>query len=85
MLGSARYWNQDVDVSLHLTGTLTADFGSWQVVGTYGLDINSLGKPLHTVAGYRALAVDYSEKGRYGRNGLDIVQHGPVMGVTLNW
>ncbi|HZJ12278.1 MAG TPA: hypothetical protein VFD26_06460 [Methyloceanibacter sp.] len=55
------------------------------MVGTYGFDINCLGKPLHTVVGYRALAVDYSEKGRHGKNGLDIVQHGPVMGVTLNW
>jgi hypothetical protein len=26
VLGSARYWNQDVSVSLNLTGTLTADF-----------------------------------------------------------
>jgi hypothetical protein len=25
VLGSARYWNQDVDVSLRLTGTLTVD------------------------------------------------------------
>jgi hypothetical protein len=141
VMGSARYWNQDVDVSLHLTGTLTVDlerlglkfqrsrsvavarssdlewvdpvigarirhqmgagkelrlegdvggFGagsefSWQVVGTYGFDVNCLGKPLHTVVGYRALAVDYSEDGRFGKNGLDVVQHGPVMGVTFTW
>jgi hypothetical protein len=141
LMGSARYWNQDVDVSLHLTGTLTVDFErlglkfqrsrsiavarskdlewvdpvvgarirhqmapgkelrlegdvggfgagsdfSWQVVGTYGFDVNCFGKPLHTVVGYRALAVDYSENGRFGKNGLDVVQHGPVMGVTLNW
>ena len=25
LMGSARYWNQDVDVSLRLTGTLTVD------------------------------------------------------------
>ena len=141
LIGSARYWNQEVDVSLHLTGTLTVDFErlglklkksrrvavarsddlewvdpvvgarlrhqmapgkelrlegdiggfgagsefSWQVVGTYGFDVNCLGKPLHTVIGYRALSVDYSENGRFGKNGLDFVQHGPVMGVTLNW
>ena len=141
LMGSARYWNQEVDLSLRLTGTLTADleqlglqvkrsrrvaiarsgdlewvdpvvgarlrhqmapgkelrlegdvggFGagsefSWQVVGTYGFDAKFLGTPMHTVIGYRALAVDYSENGRYGKNGLDIVQHGPVMGVTLSW
>ena len=141
MIGSARYWNQEVDVALNLTGTLTVDlerlglkfqrsrsiavarsndlewvdpvvgarirhqmgsgkelrlegdvggFGagsefSWQVVGTYGFDVNCFGKPLHTVIGYRALAVDYSENGRFGKDGLDVVQHGPVMGVTLTW
>jgi hypothetical protein len=141
VLGSARYWNQEVDVSLRLSGTLTVDlerlglkfkrsrrvaiarandlewvdpvvgarirhqlapgkelrlegdvggFGagsefSWQAVATYGFDINCLGTPLHTVIGYRALAVDYSDNGRFGKDGLDVVQHGPVMGVSFRW
>jgi hypothetical protein len=141
LMGSARYWNQDVDLSLRLTGTLTVDlrelglqlqrsrrvaiarsgdlewvdpvigarvrhqiapgkeftllgdvggFGagsefSWQAVATYGFDVNCFGTPLHTVIGYRALAVDFSENGRFGKNALDVVQHGPVMGVTFNW
>jgi hypothetical protein len=141
VLGSARYWNQEVDVSLRLSGTLTVDlerlglkfkrsrrvaiarandlewvdpvvgarirhqlapgkelrlegdvggFGagsefSWQAVATYGFDINCLGTPLHTVIGYRALAVDYSDNGRLGKDGLDVVQHGPVMGVSFRW
>ena len=136
-----QYWNQKVDVSLKLTGNLTADlqrlglklqrsgslavarsgdlewvdpvvgarlrhqmtsgaelalycdvggFGvgsdfSWQAVATYSFDVKCFGTPLRTVVGYRALAVDYSENGRYGKNGLDVVQHGPVMGVTFNW
>jgi hypothetical protein len=58
---------------------------SWQVVGTYGFDTMCLGTPLHLVLGYRALAVDYSQNGRYGKEGIDAVQHGPVMGVTFNW
>ena len=141
LMGSARYWNQDVDLSLRLTGTLTVDlrelglkfqrsrrvaiarsgdlewvdpvvgarirhqiapgkeltligdvggFGagsefSWQAVATYGFDVNCFGSPLHTVIGYHALAVDFSEDGRFGKNALDVVQHGPVMGVTFNW
>jgi hypothetical protein len=141
LMGSARYWNQDVDLSLRLIGTLTVDlpelglplqrsrrvaiarsgdlewvdpvvgarirhqiapgkelrlvgdvggFGagsefSWQAVATYGFDVNCFGTPLHTVIGYRALAVDFSEDGRFGKNALDVVQHGPVMGVTFNW
>ena len=149
VLGGARYWNQELDISLRVAGTLTADvqadfkrlglsvrrsvkrsaataiarsgdlewvdpfvggrirhqiapdkelmlegdvggFGagsdfSWQVVGTYGFDVHCFGTPLHTVIGYRALAVDYSENGRFGRNDLDFVEHGPVMGVKLRW
>ena len=149
VLGGARYWNQDFDISLKVAGTLTADvqadfkrlglsvrrsvkrsaataiarsgdlewvdpfvggrirhqiaagkelmleadvggFGagsdfSWQVVGTYGFDVYCFGTPLHTVIGYRALAVDYSENGQFGRNDLDFVEHGPVMGVKLRW
>ena len=141
LMGSARYWNQEVDLSLRLTGTLTVDlpdlglkfqrsrraavarsgslewvdpvvgarirhqiaqgrelrlegdvggFGagsefSWQAVATYGFDVNYFGTPLKTVIGYRALAVDYSDNGRFGENAVDVVQHGPVMGVTFNW
>jgi hypothetical protein len=141
LMGSARYWNQDVDLSLRLTGTLTVDFSelglqfqrsrriatarsgdlewvdpvvgarirhqiapgrelmllgdvggfgvgsefSWQAVATYGFDLKCFGTPLHTVIGYRALAVDYSESGRFGKNELDVVQHGPLLGVTFNW
>ncbi len=58
---------------------------SWQVVAAYGFHTTCLGIPLHADLGYRALAVDYSERGRYGKNGLDVVQHGPVMGITFNW
>ena len=58
---------------------------SWQAVATYGFDINCQGTPLHRVIGYRALAVDYSDNGRFGKDGLDVVQHGPVMGVSFRW
>jgi hypothetical protein len=141
VLGSARYWNQDVDLSLRLTGTIAADlqqlglkfnrsrsvvvahsgdlewvdpvvggrirhqiapgqnlrlegdiggFGagsefSWQVVGVYSFHTAAFGIPLHADLGYRALSVDYSETGRFGKNGLNAVQHGPVMGITFNW
>lgn len=61
-----------------------SDF-SWQAVATYGFDVNCFGTPLRTVVGYRALAVDYSENGRFGKNGLDLVQHGPVIGVRIRW
>jgi hypothetical protein len=58
---------------------------SWQVVGTYGFDVNVLGSTMHSVIGYRALAVDYSETGAHGKNGIDYLQHGPVLGAKFNW
>ena len=58
---------------------------SWQAVGVYSFQTQCLGTPLRADIGYRALAVDYSENGKFGKEGLDVVQHGPVMGVTLNW
>jgi hypothetical protein len=141
LMGSARYWNQDVDLSLRVTGTLTVDFPelglrlqrsrrvavarsgdlewvdpvvgarirhqiapgrditligdvggfgagsefSWQAVATYGFDVHCFGSPLHLVMGYRALAVDFSENGQFGKNALDVVQHGPLLGITFNW
>ena len=149
LLGGARYWNQELDISLRVAGTLTADvqadfkrlglsvrrqvkrsaataiarsgdlewvdpfvggrirhqitadkelmlegdvggFGagsdfSWQVVGTYGFDVHCIETPVHIVIGYRALAVDFSENGRFGKNGVDDVQHGPVVGVKFRW
>jgi hypothetical protein len=37
------------------------------------------------VIGYRALAVDYSEESTYGENVLDVVLHGPLLGVNFRW
>jgi hypothetical protein len=137
LMGSARYWNQSVDVSLNVTGTvslgtigfqrsgsraigrsgdlewvdpvvggrlrhqtasgaeltLVGDVGgfgvgsdfSWQAVATYGFDTMLLGMPVHTVVGYRALGVDYSETGPFGPNGIDAVLHGPVVGASFRW
>jgi hypothetical protein len=149
LLGSARYWNQEVDLSLRVDGTLTAEieadfqrlglkvqrkvkgsrfvavarsndlewvdpvvgarlrhqfasgsefnllgdvggFGvgsefSWQAVATYGFDVNAFGTTMRSVVGYRALSVDFSENGRHGKEGLDWVQHGPVLGVAFRW
>ena len=141
VVGSARYWNQDVSLSLNLTGTLDIDFErlglkfnrsrqvavarsgdlewvdpvvglrvrhqiapgknlrlegdiggfgagsefSWQAVGVYSFMTQCLGMPLRADLGYRALYVDFSENGRFGENGLNVIQHGPLMGVTFNW
>ena len=58
---------------------------SWQVVATYGFDVNVFQTTMRSVVGYRALSVDYSEDGRHGKNGIDWIQHGPVLGVAFRW
>jgi len=61
-----------------------SDF-SWQAIGVYGFDVMCFGTPIHTVVGYRALSVDYSEDGKFGKKELDAIQHGPLLGVKLDW
>ena len=58
---------------------------SWQAVATYGFDVNVFGSTMRSVVGYRALYVDYSELGQHGKDGLDWVQHGPVLGAAFRW
>jgi hypothetical protein len=43
---------------------------SWQAVATYGFDVNAFGTAMRSVVGYRALSVDYSQIGAYGRSGM---------------
>jgi len=73
--------------------TLLADVGgfgvdsdlSWQAIATYAFDVTFLGTPLNTIVGYRSLAVDHRENGPFGENGLDLIEHGPILGVNLRW
>ena len=73
--------------------TLVADVGgfgvgsdfSWQTIATYAFDVNCFGTSINTVVGYRALAVDYREDGSFGDNGMDLIEHGPIVGLNLRW
>ena len=77
--------NKEVNLEADVGGFGVGSDFSWQIVATYGFDVNCFGTPVHTVVGYRALAVDYSEDGPYGENVLDFIQHGPLMGVRIRW
>jgi hypothetical protein len=77
--------NKDLTLEADVGGFGVGSDFSWQVVATYGFDVNCFGTPLHTVIGYRALAVDYTEESAYGENVLDVVMHGPILGVNLRW
>jgi opacity protein-like surface antigen len=58
-----------------------SDF-SWQLFGGYSF---ALGDSWSGIIGYRALAVDFSEEAANGTRGIDLLQHGPVVGVNLRW
>lgn len=59
---------------------------SWNVLGTYGFEIcQQDGVTYSGILGYRALDVDY-EKG-FGRNRYEynVLQHGPLTGLTISF
>jgi hypothetical protein len=135
VLGGARYWYQEADLSLEVTRTLDigdlelagtrafarsgsvdwldpvigarvryavapghevflrGDIGgfgvgsdfSWQAIGGYGFDFGAWnGITFSGVIGYRALSVDYAE-GEGRRYEFDMLQHGPILGVSMRW
>lgn len=137
LLGGARYWNQDLDLSLAVDGSVdlgklglqrsgsrafarsgTLDwvdpivgmrlrhqfasgselqflgdiggFGvgsdlTWQLFAGYGFDFGVWQSTLHGIVGYRALAVDYTQGSSTSKNNLDLIMHGPVLGLSFRW
>jgi len=137
LLGGARYWNQQLDLSLAVKGKADLDqlgfqrsgslavarsgtidwvdpfvglrvrhqltpgqelqflgdvggFGagsdfSWQLFGGYSFDFGVWQTTLHGLVGYRALAVDYSQDGAANKNSVDLILHGPVIGLSFRW
>ena len=136
VLGGARYWYQEADLSLEVTRTLDigdlelagtralarsgsvdwldpvigarvryavapghelflrGDIGgfvvgsdfSWQAIGGYGFDFGVYnGITFSGVIGYRALSVDYAQGEGRRRYEFDMLQHGPILGVSMRW
>jgi len=138
LLGGARYWNQDLDLSLAVdtsvdlgklglersgsravakSGTLEwvdpfvglrvrhelapgrelqflGDIGgfgvgsdlTWQLFAGYSFDFSIWRSTLlHGLVGYRALAVDYTQDSGTNKNNLDLILHGPVVGLSFRW
>ena len=137
LLGGARYWNQELDLSLAVDGSVDlsklglersgsravarsgtlewvdpfvglrvrhelapgkelqflGDIGgfgvgsdlTWQLFAGYSFDFAVWQTTLHGLVGYRALAVDYSQDSGANRNNLDLILHGPVVGLSFRW
>lgn len=136
ILGGARYWYQEADVSFDIAGAidigdlqlagarafarsgsvdwldpvigarmryavatgyelfLRGDIGgfgvgsdfSWQAVGGYGFEFATYqGITFSGVVGYRALSVDYAQGEGRRRYEFDMLQHGPILGISARF
>lgn len=136
ILGGARYWYQEADLSFDITGVvdigdlqigggrafarsgsvewldpvigarvrytvapghelfLRGDIGgfgvgsdfSWQAVGGYSFEFGTYqGITFAGVIGYRALSVDYAEGEGRRRYEFDMLQHGPILGISARF
>jgi len=137
VLGGARYWNQELDLSLAVDGSVDlgklgpersgsravarsgtlewvdpfvgfrvrhelapgrelqflGDIGgfsvgsdlTWQLFAGYSFDFAVWQTALHGVVGYRAVSVDYTQNDAGNKNNLDLILHGPVVGLSFRW
>jgi opacity protein-like surface antigen len=58
---------------------------SWQAVGGYVHNFQLYGLNWAGMIGYRALEVDYSQGGGFSKSGLNVVMHGPIVGIGLHF
>jgi hypothetical protein len=59
---------------------------SWQAIGGYGVDFGAWnGIAFSGVLGYRALYIDYAQGSGRTRYEFDMLQHGPVLGISMRW
>jgi hypothetical protein len=64
---------------------LGSDF-SWQAIGAYNFEFaRTAGATWSGLIGYRALYVDFSKGSGTTRYGYDMLQHGPIFGVTARF
>ena len=59
---------------------------TWQLFAGYSFDFSIWQSTLlHGLVGYRALAVDYTQDSGANKNNLDLILHGPVVGLSVRW
>ena len=62
-----------------------SDF-SWQAIGAYGFEFGTYnGIRFSGVIGYRALYVDYVQGEGRQRYEYDMLQHGPILGISARF
>lgn len=58
---------------------------TWQAIATYNFETEFAGYKLKPFIGYRAISIDYEQGSGRRALALDLIQHGPVMGLTFTW
>jgi hypothetical protein len=59
---------------------------SWQAIGGYGVEFGTWNGILFSgIVGYRALYVDYAQGSGRTRYEFDMLQHGPVLGLSMRF
>ncbi len=58
---------------------------SWQALGAYSYRWKAGGVDLAAILGYRALAARYGTGSGFDANGMDLVFHGPIIGLGIRF
>lgn len=58
---------------------------TWQLLLTYGYEFSSGSMSWSAVIGYRALGVNYVKSSGADGSGIDVVLHGPILGVAMKF
>lgn len=58
---------------------------TWQALGVYSYEWQADSVRIAAVVGYRAIGVNYSAGSGFDANGLNLVFHGPVIGIGLRF
>jgi hypothetical protein len=78
-------------MSSSCAATSAASFGvgsdfSWQAIGAYGFEFGTYqGITFSGVISYRALSVDYVQGESRRRYEFDMIQHGPILGISARF
>lgn len=58
---------------------------TWSATAVFGFDFSLFGLPATVLAGYRAMGWDYSQGTGGDEFTFDIVQHGPILGLSVRF
>ena len=70
-----------------MSAALTSEARPWNVITASALRVSAVrhGILWSGVVGYRALSVDYEEGSGSSKYEYDVLQHGPILGVTARF